>query len=99
MGGPQEAESGEGEYLRLFLVFVLLFVITSQRFKLGGSMLPPLPRRCPSGIPSPPPLPPCTQPFTVDMVGLPPHRTLRQGDPCGALRAYLRSSTRKMHVF
>jgi hypothetical protein len=31
---------GMGSYLHLFLVFVHLFIITSRRFKLRGSMLP-----------------------------------------------------------
>jgi hypothetical protein len=66
-----------GSYLPLFLMFILLFIVTSRGVRLRGSILPPVPRCRPSGIKGMSPLPPYLQPFTVDMVGLLPHRTLR----------------------
>jgi hypothetical protein len=74
-------ESGEGELRPLFLIFILLFVVTSRGFGLGGSILHPLPRRHSSGTPGPSALPPYMHPIAMDTVGLPPHRILRQGDP------------------
>jgi hypothetical protein len=70
-----------GSYLPQFLVFMLILVMTYYRFGLEGSFLPPCPHGRPGGSPSPPPLPPCPQPFIVGMVGLLPHRILGQGDP------------------
>jgi hypothetical protein len=58
--GPLEVESGEGCYLPLLLLFVLLFVVTTGGFGLEGSILPPLPRQCPGGTLGPSPLPLCT---------------------------------------
>jgi hypothetical protein len=42
---------------------------------------PPRPRGRPCGTLNRPPLPPCLLTFIISMVGLLPHRILRQGDP------------------
>jgi hypothetical protein len=60
-----------GSYLSLFLI------TTSQGFELRGSFLHPRPHGRLGGSPSPLPLPPCPQPFTVGTVGLSPHHILR----------------------
>jgi hypothetical protein len=65
-----------GSYLPLFLFFILLLDDTSWIFRLGGKFLPSHPCGRPGDAPSPPPLPPFSQLFIVDMVGLPPHRIL-----------------------
>jgi hypothetical protein len=68
---------GRGSYIPLFLIFLLLFNVTSQGFGLGGSILPPLHHHRPGDTSGLSPLPPYMQPFIVDMVGLPPRRVLR----------------------
>jgi hypothetical protein len=61
-------ENGVVDSLPLLFVFILLFVVPSQGFRLGGSVLPPCPCYRSSGAPVRYPLPPCPQSFTVDTV-------------------------------
>jgi hypothetical protein len=72
---------GRGIYFPLFLIFVLLIIVISRRFRLGGSFLPPCPHSHSGGTPKPPPMFLCLPPFIVGMIGLPPHHILTQGDP------------------
>jgi hypothetical protein len=65
-------------YLPLLLfIFILLFVITSRVFGLGGSILHPCPCCHVGSTLGPSPVLQCPQSFTVDTVGFPPHHILR----------------------
>jgi hypothetical protein len=68
------------ESLPLLSIFIILFVVPPQGFRLGESFLPPPPPhpcRHPGGALVSSPLPPCPQSFAVDMIGLPYRLILR----------------------
>jgi hypothetical protein len=76
-GRSSGREVGRGSYLPFFFIFILNFVVTSEGFRLGGSVLPPLPRRSLGGTPGPSPLSSYPQSFAMDMVGFTSHCVLR----------------------
>jgi hypothetical protein len=91
---------GRESFVPLFLIFILLFVVTSRGFKLRGSILPRLPRCRPGGTLGPSPLPLYTQPFIVETVGLLLAASSGKVNslPPWALHAYPRSCAKIKHA-